>query len=191
MCRYGMIAYKPHLACFKCRKTIKRKLLKDINRDALYDEKYEDSIAKCPQCTGLLADMGLDFKSPKKTDVKSWKHLEDLYAVGLTFHSCGCFGPGYMPKDSQAIVDHLSAIKANYVKQRSFWARLKSEPKSQSEFSKDQNKNWIYYAEIPKELNIGTKNKPKYDTVGAQNYWTARITEVETKILQIKIVNKM
>ena len=33
MCRYAMAKYKPHYACFNCRKTFKRKLMWDIKRD--------------------------------------------------------------------------------------------------------------------------------------------------------------
>ncbi len=56
MCRYAFYKYKPHYACFKCRKTFKRKHLFDVDRD---NEKSVD--AKCPQCQSLMANMGLDF----------------------------------------------------------------------------------------------------------------------------------
>lgn len=184
-----MTSYKPHLACFKCRKTFKRKLLKDINRDSIYDEEFEKSISKCPQCGGLMADMGLDFESPKKSDLKSWKQMEKLYSVGITFHSCGCSGPGYIPNDSDAIVDYFTTIKANYIEQKSFWARLKSKPTTQSEFSKDQNENWRRYTTIPQEFNLGTKNKPKYDTLRAQEYWNEKIIDIEKKIFKMKNAN--
>ena len=76
---------KPHYACFECRKTFKRKLMWDIKRT------HEDSIeAKCPECGTLMANMGLDFESPKKNNINEWNHLRSLYSVGITFHSCGC-----------------------------------------------------------------------------------------------------
>ncbi len=64
-----MVAYKPHYACFNCRKTFKRKLINDIKRGA---ESVQE--AKCPECEGLMANMGLDFESPKKDDLKKWEH---------------------------------------------------------------------------------------------------------------------
>ena len=189
MCRYGMTTYKPHLACFNCRKTFKRKLLKDINRDSLYNRGNEDSIAKCPECGSLMADMGLDFESPRKNDIKAWKHMEELFSVGITFHSCGCSGPGYIPIDSEAIVEHFKRIRSSYIDQQRFWARRNSEPTTQSEYSKDQNENWQRYVRIPEELKKGSKKKPKYDSLGAQKYWSDRIAEIQKKIDLIEKAN--
>lgn len=75
MCRYA-ITYKPHFACFKCRKSFKRRLLKDISDD----DKQKSVPAKCPECGELMADMGLDFKAPSKTNIKAWEHLTNLYS---------------------------------------------------------------------------------------------------------------
>jgi hypothetical protein len=105
MCRYAMVSYKPHFACFNCRKTFKRRLLNDVDRD-----ETESVAAKCPECGQLMADMGLDFESPKKKDVKAWEHLKTLYAVGITFHSCGCSGPGYIPSSTEALVAYFTNI---------------------------------------------------------------------------------
>ena len=33
MCKYAMALYKSHYACFDCKKTFKRRLMWDINRD--------------------------------------------------------------------------------------------------------------------------------------------------------------
>lgn len=54
MCRYSMMVYKGHYACFNCQKTFKRRHLKDVDRDA------QTSVdAKCPECGNLMANMGL------------------------------------------------------------------------------------------------------------------------------------
>jgi hypothetical protein len=37
-----------------------------------------------------MADMGLDFKAPPKSDAAAWDILRALYEHGFTFHSCGC-----------------------------------------------------------------------------------------------------
>ena len=92
MCRYAFRSYKQHYACFRCRKTFKRPLKQDV------DPTGPDRPAKCPECGLLMAIMGLDFKAPRKTATKQWALVENLWAVGLTFHSCGCSGPGYRPR---------------------------------------------------------------------------------------------
>eukprot|EP00657_Telonema_sp_P-1_P001440 TRINITY_DN13667_c0_g1_i1.p1 TRINITY_DN13667_c0_g1~~TRINITY_DN13667_c0_g1_i1.p1 ORF type:complete len:113 (+),score=20.36 TRINITY_DN13667_c0_g1_i1:174-512(+) len=79
MCIRDRVSYKPHYACFECRKSFKRRLASDIR------SIYEDQLpAKCPDCGALAADMGLDFKAPKMKDEKAWKHLRNLFQVGIT-----------------------------------------------------------------------------------------------------------
>jgi hypothetical protein len=43
-----------------------------------------------------MADMGLDFRAPPKSDVEAWEVLRALYRHGFTFHSCGC-SVGFTP----------------------------------------------------------------------------------------------
>jgi hypothetical protein len=50
-----------------------------------------------------MADIGLDFRPPSKSDRKGWATAEALWEVGETFHSCGCSGPGYRPRDPAAL----------------------------------------------------------------------------------------
>lgn len=185
MCRYGMTTYKSHFACFNCRKTFKRRLLGDIRKG--YSKNDISSPAKCPECGKLMADMGLDFQSPKKNDIKAWTHLATLYKVGITFHSCGCTGPGYIPNDSETLIAYLSKIKNTYLENLHFWARRKEDPETQAEIAKDEhrNRNFLFY--LPKEMRKGTRKKPKYDSTKAQIYWGQKITEIEEKI---KIVMK-
>jgi len=113
MCRYGINTYKPHYACFKCRKTFKRRLLTDIDRDS---REFEKQSYKCPECNGMTANMGLDFESPKRSDLKAWNHMKELYEAGITFHSCGCSGPGYIPKDKNKLIDFLSEKKKSILR---------------------------------------------------------------------------
>jgi hypothetical protein len=107
VCRYA-IPYKPHYACFACRKAFKRRLLGDI-RDGGPHRSYV-----CPQCAGPMADMGLDFAPPPMQDRKAWQVLEWLYEVGETFHSCGCQGPGYRPRDPAALRGFLEQRSAQF-----------------------------------------------------------------------------
>lgn len=55
--------------------------------------------------------MGLDFSAPKKKDKEHWKVVEILHQKGITFHSCGCSGPGYRPTKLRELPEFLS----NYV----------------------------------------------------------------------------
>ncbi len=183
MCRYAT-AYKSHYACFSCRKTFKRKLLRDIKGGDAKD--LIETTAKCPECNAPMADMGLDFKAPKKQDIKAWKHIANLYTVGITFHSCGCTGPGYIPNDKEALINHLSKIKKTYQKHQLFWINRKENPKTQSEIARDQHYNRAFFNQVPKKVKIGTKNNPEYNSTEAQIYWSKKIADVEEKIIEIK-----
>lgn len=180
MCRYAMADYKPHYACFQCRKSFKRRLLIDIKGGRAAEESVP---AKCPDCGNLMANMGLDFEAPKKKAVKEWKHIEDLYEAGITFHSCGCSGPGFVPKDRDQLLAYLEEQRDCYLEHRLFWAR-RAEPEnpSQSEKQKDFNKGWTYMAAVPGELKTGSRKNVKIESDGARAYWTERILEVEQKM---------
>ena len=184
MCRYAMTSYKPHFACFECRKSFKRRLLRDINRSQA--DSLEKVPAKCPECSELMADMGMDFKAPKKTDLQAWKHLKNLFQVGIAFHSCGCTGPGYVPRDNAELIAHFEEIKQNYLENQRFWARRGKDPIGESEVAKDRHKNFGFLYSIPKKLRGGTRKAPQYDALQAQIYWSDRVKEVEEKIAFIR-----
>ncbi len=170
-----MVSYKPHYACFNCRKTFKRRLMGDI-------KKGETSIfeAKCPQCGELMANMGLDFESPKKYDVKKWEHLKSLYSVGITFHSCGCSGPGYIPNSKEKLIEYFEGIKKTYLKNMDFW-RTRIEPSTKQEKERDLNKNWHKLSSI-------SPNYKKEIVTNQQglDYWHVKIKQVEEKLNLIK-----
>ena len=86
-------------------------------------KKGEASVfeAKCPQCGEFMANMGLDFESPKKDDIKKWEHIKSLYSVGITFHSCGCSGPGYIPNSKEKLITYFEEMKSTYLKNMDFW----------------------------------------------------------------------
>ena len=54
-----------------------------------------------------MADMGLDFRAPKKSDIKAWKIVQDMY-------SCGCNGPGFIPSNLSEYRDYLSQTLEQY-----------------------------------------------------------------------------
>lgn len=173
MCRYAMVKYKPHYACFSCRKTFKRMLMHDINRD---DKRTRD--AKCPDCAGTVADMGKDFKAPKRTDTKAWSHLESLYSAGITFHSCGCSGPGYIPRNREDLVAHLASMLAEYQKHLTFW-RSHEPPANRAESDRDRQRNWFEITQIPRERRTP---KDRISNEEAKRYWFERIAAVEAKL---------
>ena len=71
-------------------------------------KKGEIVLAKCPQCSGEMVDIGKDFKAPKQTDLKQWQKVEILYQHGFTYHSCGCCGPGLRPKELSEVEAFLA-----------------------------------------------------------------------------------
>lgn len=182
MCRYGMTIYKPHYACFNCQKTFKRRLLRDINKGLQPSSKEGSTPAKCPNCSQLMADMGLDFKAPKSNQHKAWQHLAKLYEVGITFHSCGCSGPGYVPRDQQELIQHFEAIRGRYLVHQHFWSRRQADPEGQAAIAKDQYQNGAFIYALPISMRKGSKNQPKYNAVKAQRYWAQKVKEVEQKI---------
>ncbi len=175
MCRYAMMVYKGHYACFNCQKTFKRRILKDVDRDARTSVE-----ARCPECGNMLADMGLDFKSPAKDDHKQWAHIRNLYTVGITFHSCGCSGPGYIPQDRKAIINYLEKIRSEYMHALVFW-RYRIEPENKKEHELEYQKNGS---------RLWTVNRNFFkQTVSNQegiNYWINKIKEVEERLEKIK-----
>lgn len=144
MCRYAFHAYKPHYVCFNCRKMFKQPLLEDMiiqngdwdnyqrafleknsakkqhyineNPDVVQyiEERYLNKAYKCPECAQNMLPIGMDVRVPKKDDKKAWKILESMYKLGNTFHSCGCYGSGYIPKDTKNYSTYLQQIENQY-----------------------------------------------------------------------------
>lgn len=166
MCRYAMAIYKPHYACFNCRKTFKRRLLGDLT----------DVEAKCPQCGNLTADMGLDFKSPRQTDVKSWEQMKNLYTVGQTFHSCGCSGPGYIPDTTEKLLEYIKEKKATYLKHLQFW--LSHSANNAETDLKDIEDKTSYYS-VPERWH-GKNNKS--GAKEAIEFWNMKLADLEERI---------
>ncbi len=147
----------------------------DINRD---DKRSVE--AKCPQCGQLMANMGLDFASPKKDNIREWTHIKNLYSVGITFHSCGCSGPGYIPNSTEKLKEYFEDIKVSYLKKLDFW-RNRDEPTTKKEKEEDTNRNWFELSRV--------SEKYKKDIVKNQdgiNYWLDKIKQVELKLEKIK-----
>jgi hypothetical protein len=174
MCRYAFRSYKSHFACFKCQKTFKRRHTYDITDN----DKHVYVEAKCPQCTTLMADMGLDFEAPKKTETKKWEHIKLLYKFGITFHSCGCQGPGYIPNNKEQLVEYYQGLLDGYQTELVFW-RKRKEPKNISEIDKEKNKNFDHIIKVPFVQN--EKNGP-VKNIDAINFWIERVQLINKKL---------
>uniref|UniRef100_UPI0040488788 hypothetical protein n=1 Tax=Roseivirga sp. TaxID=1964215 RepID=UPI0040488788 len=178
MCRYGTNSYKQHYACFDCRKTFKRRLLIDIDGNVAYTKKWENAPAKCPECAGLMADMGYDFEAPKKTDIKAWQHMKSLYSTGITFHSCGCTGPGYIPKDHESHVAYLKEKRDMYAANLRFWSN-RVEPNSEGEKQKDWDKNANFLARLPNSTREGTRKNRTVNLEKAVAFWKEKTDTID------------
>ncbi|WP_240751461.1 hypothetical protein [Flagellimonas onchidii] len=132
----------------------------DIDRDSCYSGRSENVPSKCPECGNLMANMGLDFESPKKSDVKAWVHTKNLYESGITYHSCGCSGPGHVPKDKKRLIAFLDKLKLEYIEHRRFWSN-RIEP---------QNQN----------------GKDKVNLDKAVKYWSEKIDLLESRLKILK-----
>jgi DNA-directed RNA polymerase subunit RPC12/RpoP len=129
MCRYAMGNYKRRYACFACRKSFKRRNPGDVGHHG------EDRPARCPECGLLMADIGRDFQAPKRGDERGWAVAAALFSVGATFHSCGCSGPGYRPRDPQALRAYLLGLRDEYRATLARWrddARATAEQRAQA-----------------------------------------------------------
>ncbi|PTA66375.1 hypothetical protein C8263_18220 [Deinococcus arcticus] len=115
MCRYALIPYKTHYACFSCRKTFKAS-----------HRRANGATKICPHCRASMTIMGHDFKAPVRTDVLAWRKVEYLAAHGLVFASCGCGGPGYAPRtigDARTLVESRLGIPEGVRLLRQFKSR--------------------------------------------------------------------
>ncbi|WP_299137005.1 hypothetical protein [uncultured Tenacibaculum sp.] len=144
MCRYAFKTYKIHFACFDCRKTFKKAPIEDLaiqngdwkdyknafwnyssgisikfrknnpERISYLTEKYKNRKEKCPDCGNYMADLGLDFKAPKKDKTKEWEIIKSLFKSGKAFYSCGCDGIGFVPKNRKDYEKYLLDKRSYY-----------------------------------------------------------------------------
>lgn len=94
MCRYAQYTYKEHYACFSCRKVYRQPMRHEMARPIGREDRR---LVPCPQCGMAMTNIGKDFKAPRQADVKQWQKVQELFASGYSFGSCGCSGPGPRP----------------------------------------------------------------------------------------------
>jgi hypothetical protein len=108
MCRYGEYVYKEHYACFSCRKMFRRPMRHELARPI---GREETRVVPCPQCGQAMTNLGKDFKAPRQGDVRQWQKVQELYANGYSFDSCGCSGPEPRPATLQEVKPFLAEQK--------------------------------------------------------------------------------
>jgi hypothetical protein len=162
MCRYASKVYTSCFACFDCRKAFKKPPIEEFlaQHDRLFayeqlhkstaqqvpaaearfgtslkglEAEYRTLISSCPQCGNEMANVGMDFKTPKQSDMNTWKNLRIMYREGQQFEMCGCYGIGFVPQSNREYEAYLLA-RLNAYEQ----ALEKLDRKSSSELSPEQ-----------------------------------------------------
>lgn len=173
MCRYAMYGpYKPHFACFACRKAFKQSPISDWlairGRGFAYNElhrlwshkpslerrelelgvrlsdleaEYRDAAHNCPDCNQPMIDMGLDFKAPRQSDEKAWRTLLGMFRVGHVFHTCGCDGPGFVPKSAADYRQYLDERRRAYLLQMN---RIQDSTELSTTAKHEAGDQWLY-----------------------------------------------
>lgn len=163
MCRYGFHIYKPRLACFSCRKALKRvafdDYLRSLGKEHLLTsskysfsrarpkspgekalklqqarEQYLASISTCSDCGEKMGFLGFDFRPPKRSDFKAWNRVRTQHRWGKRFLSCGCNGPGFIPTSQVEFRDYISEVVIQYAENIERWiASRDSDPTEREE----------------------------------------------------------
>jgi hypothetical protein len=79
------------------------------------ESRYRDAAFNCPECKQPMANLGLDFKAPRKSDIRAWKAIQKVYRLGHAFQTCGCNGPGYVPASEHEYQDYLELMRETYI----------------------------------------------------------------------------
>jgi hypothetical protein len=63
-----------------------------------------------------MADLGMDFKPPRSSAIRTWQRLQAMYRIGRTWQTCGCDGPGYIPINQTDYAAYLRSCLKLYTK---------------------------------------------------------------------------
>lgn len=75
----GFPSNKVRFACFACRRMFKQQ------GSSYWDDCIPDRPYPCPERKQDMARIGPFFKAPRKTAVRYWRKLEQLYQAGERF----------------------------------------------------------------------------------------------------------
>jgi hypothetical protein len=119
MCRYSFVNYKVTYGCFKCQVGFKRPLLQDVMGKKLRLEQVAKKNAftskdfRCPNCGGVMANLGRDLRLPSKTKTEQWRCIKYLYDNKYNIYSCGCQGIGFVPHKMEDAITLVASVKTN------------------------------------------------------------------------------
>ncbi|MGP4109524.1 hypothetical protein ACTWP5_01230 [Streptomyces sp. 4N509B] len=109
MCRYAT-GPNSHYVCLPCRSAFKR-------------SPRPEREHPCPRCGRPMTDAGFDLAMPRRRDDAGWRTLAAVLRSGLTFHSCGCEGPGFRPRSWAEVRERQLAAEQLGVPEREALAR--------------------------------------------------------------------
>lgn len=100
----------------KCKKVSERQALETQYATTVdqIESDYQEKISVCPDCGGVLVNLGMDTKAPQKNNVKEWAILEGMYQMGISFQSCGCQAMGFVPHNISDYKEYLNDHLAHY-----------------------------------------------------------------------------
>ncbi|EMI55517.1 hypothetical protein RSSM_03042 [Rhodopirellula sallentina SM41] len=78
------------------------------------ESEYRTANFNCPDCGEPMADLGRDFKAPRKSDSRSWSTLREILTLGHVFNTCGCDGPGFIPSNRTQFRQYLDERLADF-----------------------------------------------------------------------------
>ena len=115
-------------------------------------EKYSAAAHRCPQCSGQMIDMGMDFKAPRQQNKKAWRILQGMFRVGHCFHTCGCLGPGWVPTATSEYRQYLEGQRRGYL------ARLQDLPRATIRESTEDDEARAHWASLIRAIDKEIKS---------------------------------
>lgn len=133
--------YKPKLICSDCRKVFKRRLATDLSINS--EDKESDMI--CPNCGKRANYVGPKFRAPKSDNVKAWKSIEVLNAIGVLNFMGFATNRIEIPESSKGLQDLLTEMKADYERAIRRWVSY--------EYNEDNKVHIKGFSEIIKRID--------------------------------------
>jgi hypothetical protein len=113
--------------------------------------------AKCPNCGGIMANLGRDLRLPTKIKDEQWRCIKYLYDNKYNIYSCGCSGIGFVPhkmEDAITLVEEYKNQIPNYYKQQAL-----KEKKETIEKKRKQNANALHTKKLLRAVKKENDNR--------------------------------
>ena len=96
----------------ECRENELGYRLDDLKR------RSRQAVRPCPICRSPMSNLGLDLKIPPHRDTAAWKALQVVFRLGHPFFTCGCDGPGWIPRSTRDLRNYLEAKRQRFRNER-------------------------------------------------------------------------